>query len=575
MGVTRYFSLAFFDFGDQLDSALNVQKEIDRFVVIDKQLFGLYNVFGNGVIEGWSVSDNGFSQQTGISVKVTPGIGIISFLASETSLPGFVNNLPANSVVDIYAVVSGSTPRDRSVGFLVTQSGVISSSSIILARITTGDNSVLFIDNNVRDLVGFESIIQDEINKHKHRGTPTKIDLKDETKNQLPGARIEGIDASQVVSGVFDIDRIPLLDHNDLENSGILTHAALDTFVRDLSLNNRELMGEIASVNLLRTIIFLKQLYPSVDEHFVNELVLLPSISPNSFIDFVNSTANIDLVDRCISGVPVKTGVFSSIIYDDNIDFYNAVTKTNVTISNNTVSLERSGENVDIIENFNYDIAPGDSIPGFNLEIVPTQEHIQVISDASDGNKVEGGFSGIFNATSAVRAVYTKILDPVRTWTNQFDELVIWAKTNTQIHEAVFGYLVTLDGETEVIGTVFEILAKDEVTTNADDSKNNFKEFVFNIVNETVENVSKLVIFTDDVTSSFAFTLDNIHVRRTDLVSPSGIIKFRHTSSSSIVFHSLFFEADVPTGTSVAARVKVAPSESLLSRTSYSFPKTI
>jgi len=167
------------------------------------------------------VSDNGFSVQTGISIVVSTGIGIISFLASETSLPGFVNNLPANSTVDIYASVSGSTPRNRSVGFIATQADLTIPTSIKIARVTTGSNNVLFIDNTVRDLVGFESIIKDEIDKHKHRGTPSKIDLKGETKNQLPGARIEGIDALQVVSGVFDIDRVPLLDHNELENSGL------------------------------------------------------------------------------------------------------------------------------------------------------------------------------------------------------------------------------------------------------------------------------------------------------------------------------------------------------------------
>ena len=49
MGQTRYYGLCYFDFGDQLNSSINVQKEIDRFVVIDKQIFGLYSVFGNGV----------------------------------------------------------------------------------------------------------------------------------------------------------------------------------------------------------------------------------------------------------------------------------------------------------------------------------------------------------------------------------------------------------------------------------------------------------------------------------------------------------------------------------------------
>ena len=48
MGQTKYYDLAFFDFGDQLNTPMSVQKEIDRFVVIDKQLYGMYRIFGNG-----------------------------------------------------------------------------------------------------------------------------------------------------------------------------------------------------------------------------------------------------------------------------------------------------------------------------------------------------------------------------------------------------------------------------------------------------------------------------------------------------------------------------------------------
>ena len=70
--------------------------------------------------------------------------------------------------------------------------------------------------------------------------------------------RLEGIDASKITSGQFDIDRMPLLDHNDLDNNGLLTHAALDSFVNSLSQNNKELLGEIASTNLLKSIIFWK-----------------------------------------------------------------------------------------------------------------------------------------------------------------------------------------------------------------------------------------------------------------------------------------------------------------------------
>ena len=50
MGQTKYYQMSFFDFGDNLSTPISVKKEIDRFVIIDKQLFGMYKIFGNGVI---------------------------------------------------------------------------------------------------------------------------------------------------------------------------------------------------------------------------------------------------------------------------------------------------------------------------------------------------------------------------------------------------------------------------------------------------------------------------------------------------------------------------------------------
>jgi len=98
MGTTRYYNMAFFDFGDQLDTTLNVQKEIDRFVLIDKQIYGLYNIFSNGVISGWDVADAEFSEEFGITVDISAGIGIINFIAAETDITSSLINLPPNSL---------------------------------------------------------------------------------------------------------------------------------------------------------------------------------------------------------------------------------------------------------------------------------------------------------------------------------------------------------------------------------------------------------------------------------------------------------------------------------------------
>jgi hypothetical protein len=592
MGSTRYYDLAFFDFGDQLDSALNVKKEIDRFVMIDKQLYGLYNVFGNGVIDGWVAEDNGYSTTGGISVSIGTGIGIIEYMAAETNFPASIDFLPANSSVDVYATIVGSTARTRAVNFLIVLTGVsVSSTFIRIARVITGTNTILSIDNTVRHSVGFISIIKDEIDKHKHRGTPTKIDLKEETKNQLPGARIEGIDASTITSGQFDIERIPILDHNDLENNGLLTHADLDSFVKILSKSNVELLGEIASTNLIKTLIFLKYMYPDIDEHFINELSVIPGVSPDSDIDFESTTAHVSLEDQCISGYPAKVGRFTSIYWNSQIAFFNAYLKDNVVIAGGEVSLERKGSNVEVIEDFEVNSCNADI--DFSKEIVLRNDHAQVISQCGDSDKIQGKYSGKFSADTDLRAIFTKnlkVVDPVtgqsvgRNWTNDYDELVLWVKTTDNYHKAVYFYVVNGDyGPNDSIKSKdllgpFVMLEEDYVTNNADSSMHNFEERIVNLEElrtkyaKEMNNVSQFVIYTDEISSDFSFLMDNIYVRRTNLVSPSGTIRFRYSSETNITFHSIFYDADTPSGTNVSTRVKVASSEDLLSRTSYSLP---
>ncbi len=189
MGQTRYFNLAFFDFGERLESPLNVQKEIDRFMVIDKQLYGLYNVFGVGVVNGWVVREAGNTGDNGISISICQGLGIIDFMTVESYIPSFIFNLTPNSILDVYATIDGNTLTDRTVEFFISSSFNLTNNSVIrIARLATGNNSILFIDNTIRDQVSFAEIIEDQVNQHKHRGTPTKIDLQTETKNQLSGA---------------------------------------------------------------------------------------------------------------------------------------------------------------------------------------------------------------------------------------------------------------------------------------------------------------------------------------------------------------------------------------------------
>jgi hypothetical protein len=562
MGQTRYYNLAFFDFGDRLNSSINVRKEIDRFVVIDKQLYGMYQIFGNGVIDGFNVSDAGFQSGKGISVNISEGTGVIDFVAAQNEIPGTVTGLPPNTILSIYATIVGATYLDRTVKFIYSTEPV--PDAIALATVSTGADSILpgGINNNVRDLIGFEEIIQEAINEHKHRGTPTKIDLETEVRNQLPGSRLEGIDASKVVSGRFDIDRIPLVDHNDLEHNGMLNHAALDSYVRTFSQTNKELLGEINMVNLLRMIIFHKYKDVSVDEFFINELALLPGISPNEFIDFTASTANIDLDSGCISGIPSVTGIFTSVFWNDTFSFNTNTFNENVLIDNDTVFLDASDSTTDILADFSRE-QPFEE----EMIIIDSDQQAVIVPDDDKNNVGQFGGGGTLNYFYRINYEIGEHKD----WEGEYDQIVIKIKATEQVHEPVYMYVVNgsninssgdygsievgdIDG-TRIPSSSWEILAKDENSAT-------LLEKSFNINELGLTDVSQITIFTSD---SFTFEIDDLEVRRTNIIAETGKITFQYSTEASLTFHTVFFDVDTPSGTGVFVRLKTASTTNSLS----------
>lgn len=323
-GFSPFYRLAMFDFGDRLDYSINIQREIDRFLMIDRQLQGLYSVFDNGVITGWEVFDNGFSEVSGINVGITPGSGIIDSIAAQTSSTVLIEALQPSGTFGVYAYNVGSTVANRATQFYVGSTAP-NAEAILISRIITSENGISSIDDTVRNYVNFEQVVTDLIANHKHRGTPPKVNLLTETKNELPGARIESLSAEKISSGRILHSCAPIIKHSDLSEIGVLSHPQLETLADNIATYNsnnnisyKELMGEIASVNLLQESIFLKYLYSDVDKYYNNEFIIIPGISPSSIIDEENSTAFIDTGENRIVGLPIGPDN-STYFFTDNI----------------------------------------------------------------------------------------------------------------------------------------------------------------------------------------------------------------------------------------------------------------
>ena len=78
-GYTTFYGMTYFTFGDDLDDGVNVASERDRFLFIDKQLYGLSKIFGDGIIEGWLITP------TTTGVAISEGYGLIEGRAAQTT----------------------------------------------------------------------------------------------------------------------------------------------------------------------------------------------------------------------------------------------------------------------------------------------------------------------------------------------------------------------------------------------------------------------------------------------------------------------------------------------------------
>jgi len=568
-GATPVFGLAFFDFRDRLDQAINVRKEIDRFLIIDRQLFGLYSIFGDGVINGWNIVEKPRSSQSSnpIALTVEPGLGIISLVAVETASPRDILELPANDTFDVYAIISGGTVSNRQVRFVISRNAL--TNGIRLGRVITGSNSILSIDTSFRDEIGFIELIREEVAAHKHRGSPSKINLRSETRNQLPGARVEDFDASKIVSGRLDPERIPVLDHNDLNNKGLLNHAALDSFARVFTSGNRELLGEVYGTNLMKLLLAWKYQNPVIEDGFHNTVPLIPGVTDNSLIDFDASTSFISLPTNCISGTPTSIGRISSVFWETTTAFLTAIDRNLVTIANDQVALSRGGQTSIIIENFEQVASGGVPIPGFAATTITTDDNLSITSEDADSLRTEGFYSGKFGTDRNFRIMYTKTLTSNKDW-SLFDELVLDVKSLSLSHGAVFMYFVSEDDDgNETQSQDYLVLGQDEITTNPDVLFNSFERRVFSIDSATRGNVTKVVFYTDDTVSKFEFFIDNIFLRNQELYPPEGYIRFRYSSQVPVVFNAINFDTQENDDTEIRFRARVANSPSLLNRSSF------
>lgn len=544
------------------------------------------SIFGNGVINGWTVT-----AEESFTVSIGEGFGNINFIAGRTTFPASISDIPPNSVNYVFAKILRRTLFAEDVEFILSSSRNLNDPNfLLLAQITTGPLSIENVDNSVRQRIAFLEIIRAAIRDHKHRGgslNPSKIDLTSEVKGQLPGFRLAPFDAEKISTGTFDLARMPSLDHQRLLNTGLLTHPQLDTFVKSLEVNNKELFGEIGTANLLQLIIAMKYIYEDpnssfyiadtrVDERMINELAVIPGITPDKHIDFDHSTSIINLQQHFIEGIPPTTGTSFYVTYNTALAWKSAFSRDRVIIAGDTVTLAFDDEEESrtvTIEGFESATAPGQDLSGgtggqelFKKETVVISDTARITANASSTNVLEGFYSGQFQHQQSFRSQFVKEFTQPQNWST-YDSFVLNVKCIDSIHGAVKLYFLDEQNNRSID---FIVLNQDEITDNADPTTNDFEVRIIDLATVSFrDKVKKIVVFTDDVKNPFKFFIDFINIQRAVLLPEEGVLKLRYSSAAKLTFSYIDWNSSEPTGTSIEVRARSASGTVFLTRAEY------
>ncbi len=545
------------------------------------------SVFGNGVIEGWEVA----VEET-FTISVSEGFGNINFTAARTEFPFSITDISPNSINYVFARTKGRTTFAEDVDFLLSPTQNITDPNfLLLAQVVAGANSIENIDNSIRQEIGFLELIKAAIRQHKHRGgalNPSKVDLSSEVKGQLPAFRIADFDAEKITTGTFELSRLPLLDHQDLANVGLLTHPQLDTFVKTLESTNKEIFGEIGTANLLQLILAMKFIYDdpdsalflddkTVDENMINEFAVIPGITSNSFIDFDNSTAEIDLEQHFIRGVPPTTGTSFYVNFDTALAWESSFKKENLVVVGDTITLafnEDEESNIITIEGFETATAPDQLLSGtadggqelLRKETVITTDNAKITANAVATNVIEGFYSGKFSHQQEFRSQFVKEFDTVQDWGN-FDSFVLHVKCLDALHGPVKLFFTDADGNKS---TEFVVLDQDEITTNDEPQENAFEMRVIDLAQVSFRGkVKSFTIFSDDTENPFTFFIDFINIQRAILLPEQGKLTLRYSTAKQVTFSVIDWISIEPAGTEIRVRARSASGTVFLTRSEF------
>ena len=294
MKRTDNYGWPYFEEGDKS----NAIYEIQRWSAIDKQLYGMFQLFGNGVASGWDIVN-----LEGLSIGVSGGKGVVDFVPVETT-GNTIMKLTTSSTNYIYANLLRDSYWTKSVKLTAATSRLNKSDRIYLGSVKTGVDSVEVIDIKGRDYIDSIDSVTRQIAEHKHVGgvnNPDQIDLSKNVKGILPEEHLPALRGEMINKGKIDIDRLPTINHDSLSGKGRLTHEQLDLIADSVEKDGPLKMGEMVVANMLKLCVRLKRKDNTIDRMLKNQIHFIPGANSLFKVDEESTTFDVgaDITCKC------------------------------------------------------------------------------------------------------------------------------------------------------------------------------------------------------------------------------------------------------------------------------------
>jgi hypothetical protein len=300
MGNTPIYGFGYIEPNQDLSE--NIDLDELRFKAIENQMYNLYQIFKNGIIEedplvpSWRIQT--YSNEFKLTkITISSGKGFVSYKAGNTTASKDVTlpTIPTTvgiSKVYVYAYENANTAVTGDVDFVASLTQINDTVNYIALgylEIDVASNLINLFETNRQDITLF-STLSYLIKNHKHiggTGNPSPIDLSSEVKNQITSENINSVDASKITTGILDSARLPTISHNSLEDKGNLTHDQLETALLAVVNNDaNDKMSDLSIANRLQMLIALKKSggvgFTFIDSTQINTLSYVPGIFPNT-----------------------------------------------------------------------------------------------------------------------------------------------------------------------------------------------------------------------------------------------------------------------------------------------------